>query len=93
MPRKAMKESEKAETALSNWMMGEDKLMGDLRMLADRVSQAIRERAGSFARSGLCAIRDTCTVLIFQGAEADLEEGSDRLKELRSQVEALRPKS
>lgn len=86
MPRKAMKESEKAETPMSTLAMEDKRLMEELHGLARGFQSYLESHGETFKRAGLCSIRDTCNVLIAQGQEADLDVGSQHVRDLEAQI-------
>lgn len=91
MARKAMKESEKAATPLSDHVFAAIGFVESIKAVALSIEKEVipaDERMRETGRTELCALRDTCNVLILQGAEADLEEGSAQLQRLRAEVAA-----
>lgn len=84
MGRRAMKESEKAMTPLSDDFLADLNLSTKLNDLAEQ-ARRLPEADGKH-RSGLCAIRDACNVLIWKGAEEDLEESSEYMQKLREDL-------
>jgi len=83
-----MKESEKAQTPLSELVLTDQKMTEKLVLLSKEFQAYVEDHGESFKRSGICAIRDTCNVLIALGQEEDLQAGSDHLKELEAKIRA-----
>jgi hypothetical protein len=89
--RRIMSESEKAATPLSETFLADAELVTALESLA---AAFLAKHPEDFTRAGLCAVRDAATVMIYRGAEKDLEAGSEYLTQLkarlREEVEAQR---
>jgi hypothetical protein len=86
MGRKAMKESEKAQTPLSEFVLESPELVEKITILSREIQTRLEAEGESFKRVGICALRDACNVLIALGQEEDLQSGSDHLKELEAQI-------
>lgn len=88
MAKIAQKESEKARTELSDMLFADNFTSAELRILTRRAQSLAEQHGETFNRAGLCAIRDACNVLLWQGSEADLLADSEHSKKLRAELEA-----
>jgi len=84
MPKRIRLESEKAETRLSDLVLNDPMATMHVTGAAHALQTIMEGHGETFKRSGLCALRDACNVLIAQGMEEDAAAQSEYVEALKA---------